>query len=403
MLLSWKRTKVLAVGAAFSLPAFCASAAAYSVVHSFGANSTDGTMPKARLTQDKRGNLWGTTYEGGAYRNPSCGSAGCGTVFKIAANGAYSVVHNFGANGSDGNGPLPGLIQTRRGNLWGTTASGGAHGRGTVFEIATNGTYSVAYSFGASAADGKLPQSGLTQDETGDLWGTTVAGGAHNAGTLFKVAANGAYSLVYDFGAHSTDGTGPLAGLILLKTGSFWGTTYAGGGWTCDGRGCGTVFSFDPRTGREKIVHSFGGNSSDGWSPYSGLMRDSRDIFWGTTYQGGAHSYGTLFKVTANRAYSVVHSFGANGTDGTYPYAGLTEDTKGNLWGTTVDGGAHDDGTVFAIAANGTYTIVRSFGANSADGVWPYAGLMRDRHGNLWGTTYQGGAHGAGTVFKIKP
>jgi len=402
LVIAMRRTIALGFGAVFLCFALSAQAGSYSIVHSFGAAEADGTIPKGRLLQDMKGNVWGTTCQGGAYRNARCGNGGCGTVFKIAANGTYAIVHSFGADNTDGSSPLPGLILAKK-VFWGTTANGGAHGHGSVFKFAADGTYSVVHSFGADSTDGKLPQAGLMQDALGNLWGTTVAGGAHNGGVVFKIAADGAYSIVYGFGGAGTDGTGPLAGLTVDQNGKLWGTTYAGGAKMCDGRGCGTVFSLDPKTGREKVMHSFGANIADGWSPYAGLLRDRRGNLWGTTFQGGAHGDGTVFKITANGAYSVVHSFGAHGTDGTNPYAGLIQDKSGTLWGTTVNGGDHDDGTAFEIATNGMYSVVHNFGASATDGTSPYAGLMRDRRGRVWGTTYQGGAHDLGTVFKLKP
>lgn len=221
----------------------------YFIVHSFGASSTDGVYPQSGLMQDANGNIWGTTPGGGTSPDSLCGNYGCGIVFEIAANGTYSIVHNFGANDTDGAGPVAGLMQDPNGNIWGTTEGGGAFGDGTVFEIAINGTYSVVHSFGGPAnADGANPFGGLIQDKNENIWGTTNEGGvgndcgAGNCGTVFEIAANGTYSVVYNFDPFpGGDGWGPSAGLALDASGNIWGTTSEGGKF-----GDGTVFEITP-------------------------------------------------------------------------------------------------------------------------------------------------------------
>ena len=152
------------------------------------------------------------------------------------------------------------------------------------------------------------------------------------------------------------------------------------------------------------VMHSFVKDGTDGIIPYAGLMQDTNGNLWGTTEGGGTNGAGTVFEITAAGTYSVARNFGV-GTDGTYPRATLIQDKNGNFWGTTFEGGTNGMGTVFEITAAGGYSVMHSFGAGT-DGSYPQAGLMEDRNGNFWGTTSFGGTWhranmGGGTVFEI--
>ena len=198
---------------------------------------------------------------------------------------------------------------------------------------------------------------------------------------------------MYSF-AGGIDGVWPQAGLVLDATGNLYGTTVNGGA-----SGSGTVFKITP-AGVESVVYSFAGGT-DGAAPLAGLVLDASGNLYGTTSVGGASCLGTEFKITPAGVESVVHSF-AGGTDGAAPQAGLVLDATGNLYGTTANGGASGNGTVFKITPAGGESVVHSF-AGGTDGVWPQAGLVLDATGNLYGTTYQGGASNFGTVFRIVP
>src|SRR5205823_3179127 len=139
----------------------------------------------------------------------------------------------------------------------------------------------------------------------------------------------------------------------------------------------------------------------DGQEPYAGVIIDSARNLYGTTQTGGTNGVGTVFKISAAGTETILHSFGASATDGQTPYAGLIMDSAGNLYGTTKQGGANVAGTVFKISVAGTEAILHSFGASATDGLVPTAGLIRDSAGNLYGTTAQGGANVSGTVFKV--
>ena len=352
-----------------------------SVVDSFGA-APDGISPLAGLVQDSSGNLYGTTNNGG--------TSGNGTVFKITPAGTKSVVYSFGA-APDGVNPQASLVLDGSGNLYGTTFAGGTNGFGTVFKITPAGTESIVYSFGAPP-DGVYPQTSLVLDSSGNLYGTTSSGGTTGTGngTVFKITPAGTESVVYSFGA-PPDGATPSS-LVLDSSGNLYGTT-SGGGTS----GNGMVFKITP-AGAESVVYSFGAGT-DGVSPLASLVLDSSGNLYGTTSSGGTNGNGTVFKITPAGAESVVYSFGT-GTDGVDPSASLVLDSSGNLYGTTYAGGTSNNGTVFKITPAGTESVVYSFGA-APDGANPQASLVLNSSGDLYGTTSIGGTSGNGTVFKI--
>ena len=275
-----------------------------------------------------------------------------------------------------------GLIQDDAGNLYSTTYLGGysgcanGYGCGTVFTLDTKGHETVLYSFcpgGYPCGDGNNPVAGLIQDGAGNLYGTTFYGGNSGdgcgncgGGTVFKVDGTGHETALYSFcsAPNCTDGTYPSAGLIQDAAGNLYGTTINGGNPNSDcpfgAYGCGTVFKLDD-TGRETVLYSFcsAPNCTDGAKPEAGLIQDAAGNLYGTTYQGGANGEGTVFRVNSTGGEAVLYSFcsAPNCTDGAYPYAGLIQDSAGNLYGTTSFGGANVGcdygagcGTVFKLA-----------------------------------------------------
>ena len=327
-----------------------------TVLHSFGATATDGATPSAGLIMDSSGNFYGTTETGGPNN--------VGTVFKITPTGTESVLHSFGATATDGTLPFAGLVMDGSGNLYGTTTGGGvptgvgAHSQGTVFKITPAGTETILYSF-TGGSDGGNPEAGLLMDSGGNLYGTTQQGGSSNDGTVFKLTPAGNKTILHSF-AGGADGSGPLAALIMDGGGNLYGTTTVGGS-----SNNGTVFKLTP-AGNETILHSFAGGA-DGSGPRAGLIMDSSGNLYGTTYQGGSSNNGTVFKITPSGAESVLHDFGATATDGTLPLAGLIMDGNGNLYGTT-SLGVGSEGTVFKITPAGTETILYTFTGGSDGG-----------------------------------
>jgi uncharacterized repeat protein (TIGR02543 family) len=374
------------------------------VMHSFGTRN-DGQNPFGSLVVDSVGNFYGTTSTVGLY--------GKGTVFKLSTDREETVLYNFSNGNGDGQNPLGNLIFDSAGNLYGTTSAGGSYGNGTVFELSTNGTETVLYNFG-NGADGQNPHAGLVFDSSGNLYGTTLNGGVFGGGTAFELSPNGSggwtETFLYSFGTVGNDGLNPNSGLVFDNSGNLFGTTVNGGA-----NGGGTVFellfnTLNPRCCREILVYSFG-SGSDGRNPYAGLVSDSSGNLYGTTAIGGDNNLGTAFELSSSGGgwtETFLYPFG-NGADGQNPYAGLIFDNSGNLYGTTASGGLYSGGTAFELLPSSSANprccreiLVYSFGSGS-DARNPHAGLVFDSSGNLHGTTVNGGVNDSGTVFGITP
>jgi uncharacterized repeat protein (TIGR03803 family) len=410
--LSAGSTLVLAVFASvLFLAAGIAAAQQETVLYSFNPSGVakDGGNPQAALIFDAAGNLYGTTYQGGAYRR--------GTVFELTptAGGGWeeTILHSFGG-GEDGFRPQAGLVLDGAGNLFGTTSEGGAHASGTVFELtsAVGGgwTERILNSFGSSSTEGINPVSVLVFDSAGNLYGTTLYGGAYDRGTAFELKPDGANwkeTILHDFGSGS-DGVSPSAGLVFDAAGNLYGTTEIGGTFSF-----GTIFALTPRAGgswTEKIVHNFSASSTDGGSPIgASLIFDTKGNLYGTTNGGGADSKGTVFQLSpsgsGNWNESILYSF--DGQNGEAPRAGVILDAAGNLYGTTWVGGAYNRGVAFELipteAGQWSETILHSFGANGTDASFPQASLIFDPMANLYGAANGGGAFDNGAVFEITP
>jgi uncharacterized repeat protein (TIGR03803 family) len=371
-----------------------AHAAKFHVVYTFQ-GGTDASGPIGGVTKDGK-YLYGTTYFGGDDNQ--------GAVYKVARDGTESVVYSF-TGGSDGGNPEAGLIADASGNLYGTTYSGGGVNRGTVFKITRRGHESVLYSFCPNyphCSDGFDPSAGLIIDASGNLYGTTYAGGSNSLGTVFEVAPDGTETVLYSF-AGGNDGADPAAAVIADSSGNLYGTTYNGGT-----AGFGTVFKL-AANGTETVLYSFQGGS-DGANPSASVIEDANGNLYGTTYYGGSSNCsgsgcGTVFKLAPDDTETVLYSF-AGGSDGTYPEAGLTADTTGRLYGATLYGGTTDCsgngcGTVFRLAHDGKKTILHAF--TGGDGAQPSATLLPDGTDQLYGTTYNGGAScDCGVVYDLK-
>jgi uncharacterized repeat protein (TIGR03803 family) len=371
----------------------------FRVLHSFGGDH-DGREPNDLIGIGDK--FYGTTLGGGT---KYCGGnyGGCGTVFGITPGGKEKVLHNFG-NKEDGSNPVAGLIDVD-GTLYGATSSGGTYRHGTVFSITLGGKEKVLYSFGAKP-DGEIPNGDLI-DVDGTLYGTTVGGGTgcgfEGCGTVFGVTTNGTERVLHRFdNANGSDGWYPDSGLADVG-GTFYGTTYQGGlhGW-------GTFFSIT-RGGKEKVLHNFG-KGNDGWYPDANLI-DVEGTLYGTTQGGGTGhcgggygGCGTVFSVTTAGKERVLHSF--NGIDGSFPEASLI-DVGSALYGTSANGGRNHCGpygtcgTVFSITTGGREKVLQSF--REGDDGWRPAVRLNYKSGSLFGTTHLGGVHGGGVVFSLRP
>jgi len=258
-----------------------ASSGAITVLHSFNSFLSEGAVPIAVLVQGSDGNFYGTTAFGGAHHK--------GTVFKIDATGTFTTLHSFSGPPSEGATPVAALVQGSDGNFYGTTASGGEHLQGTVFRITPAGALTVLHSFSGYPGEGAVPFAGLVQGSDGNFYGTTAVGGAHFKGTVFNIDAAGSLTTLHSFSGSPAEGANPVAGLVQGSDGNFYGTTALGGTHLR-----GTVFNIDA-TGSLTTLDSFSGSPSEGALPFAGLVQGSDGNFYGTTVLGGAHGAGTVF------------------------------------------------------------------------------------------------------------
>lgn len=296
-------------------------------------------------------------------------------------------IHPFSGD-IDGAFPYAGLIQGKDGFLYGTTEGGGASYYGTIFKMAYSGGKSLLYSF-TDGNSGANPYGTLVQGTNGNFYGTTYAGGTNAYGTIFKMTSSGSVSFPYSF-TGGVAGANPLAGLVQGADGNFYGTAYMNGADYY-----GSVFKMAPG-GAVTALYGFT-DGSDGAYPYAGLVQGSHGNFYGTTLQGGADYYGTVFKLATNGTLTTLAAF--NDVNGSYPQGGVIQGADGNFYGTTSEGGTNGYGTVFSLTTNGTLTTLFSFANTNGSG--PAAALVQGNDGNLYGTTSSGGIGGQGTVFKI--
>ena len=356
-------------------------------------------------------------------------SLAIGLAFTAAAPGralaqTYNVIHNF-VGGLDGSEPAAGLSMDVAGNLYGTTFEGDAL-TGTVFKLAHKSSSWVLgplYLFPYQYSGGSIPYARVIIGRDGALYGTLGYGGNIQA-------CNGGCGAVFNLKPTPTPPTTPLApwvetplhvfngsdganpygaDLIFDQAGNIYGTTYNGGTGSCSG-GCGVVYKLTPSNGSwtESVIYNFT-QSGDGQHPWGGVIFDQAGNLYGTTVYGGAYGNGTIYELTPSGSgwtETILYSF-TGGAAGANPYAGLISDQAGNLYGAAGTGGAGTGGTAFELANSGggwTFSLLYSFtGAGGQFAAGPVANLAFDSAGNLYGTTHGGGAYNAGAVFKLSP
>ena len=307
-------------------------------------------------------------------------------------DGTLTVLHDFG-DGTYGNHPQAGVIQGTDGNLYGTDRTGGTFSSGTVYQLTSAGTLNTLYTFGGDTGHGTLPQAALFQGSDGNFYGTTREGGVNGVGTVFVITSTGKLTTLHSFGGNDGDGARPRGGVIEGADGNFYGTTETGGD---DGEG--TVFKITP-TGTFTRLYSFGNSDTDGAYPYNGVIQGTDGNFYGTTESGGVDGVGTVFQITPAGVLTTLYSFtGEN--DGDSPYAGLFQGSDGNFYGTTFEGGLYGAGTIFQITSAGALTTLYSF-TGYPDGANPEAAPIQGADGNFYGTTNSGGVNFDGTVYSF--
>jgi uncharacterized protein (TIGR03437 family) len=327
-------------------------------------------------------------------------------------------------NGTNANPTSGALIQGKDGNFYGTTDVRGQYGvitqSGTAFKMTPGGALTTLHTFGGTPADGTYIESGLMQASDGNFYGTAGAGGANTAGTIYKITPAGSYTTLYNFCSQPLcpDGDDPIAPLMQASDGNFYGTTWAGGTINA-----GSVFKITPG-GTLTTLYSFctvvmGGLCADGAGPLTGLMQASDGNLYGSTSTGGNQNAGTIFRITLGGAFTMMHNFSfakgnlpptANFMDPGPPAASqFVQGADGNLYGTTVYGGANQDGQIFKMALDGTFTTVFSFAWGQPGGMASPNGLILASDGNFYGTASFGGTSlfsidlGNGAIFRMTP
>jgi uncharacterized repeat protein (TIGR03803 family) len=401
--------QIVMVAAGLTLP-FAASAKALKPQILVSFTGAKGIEPQGTLVADAAGNLYGTNQAGGA-----AGKGTVFELSPPAGGKkAWTTKLLFTFTGSNGSLPVAGLVFDKAGNLYGTALTGGASGDGAVFELVAPATgkakwtEKLLFSFGGS--NGLNPQAGVIFDTSGNLYGAAIGGGASSAGTVFRLTpptgGQTAWTLttLFSFNGTST-GDAPTGTLIMDKAGNIYGTTVDGG--TAND---GIAYELSPPSGggtqwTEKVLASFG--AGNGIQPYAGLVADSSGNLYGTTTGGGAFNHGTVFELTPPGTWTEKALLSFDGTDGAYPFPNLAIDASSNLFGATGGGGKKGKGTVFELTpptsgkSGWTETVLTSFTGKNGEG--PSAGVLLNSNGDIFGTTVNGGKHNDGTVFKLTP
>jgi uncharacterized repeat protein (TIGR03803 family) len=402
----------------FTCAAFLASIGAANAantprtLHAF--NFNDGSSLYSSLARDTAGNLYGTTVDGGTHD--------AGVVYELSPLGGgkwkTTILYNFKGGSQDGSGTHATPVFDAAGNLYGATPSGGltSHacggGCGVVFKLSPpqNGgswTETILYKF-SGGTDGGVSYAGVTLDSAGNLYGATTTGGSGGAGTVYELtpASKDGWQQTVLYSFNGTDGSTPYSTPVFDQTGGLYGTTYEGGA-----NNHGTVYQLIQQSGAwtHQVLCSFKGGN-DGDEPFAGVTFDRAGNIYGTTAEGGTANVGTAFKLTKANGWkkTILHQFlGLSAHDGANPN-GLVFDQEGNLYGSTVGGGEFNPGTIFRLTHTSSgwqETVLYSF-TGGLDGAYPSAGLTIDAAGHLFGTTLWGGPAGdtiGGVAFEFTP
>ena len=319
----------------------------------------------------------------------------------------------------DGVNPEGGLTLGADGMLYGATPQGGYSGGtgvGLIFKVNPDDSdYTGVLSFGFFGAAGQTPTSPPLQGQDGNLYGVTSSGGnlvngRGGLGLVYSVGTNGlGFGFLHEFSTNYLDGTTPIGSLIQASGGTLYGTTYGSG--LMGSADAGTVFRLLANGAGFQVLHTFANNSSDGGSPSAAMILGADGFLYATTESGGAHGYGTVFKLsTSGSGYQVIHHFGAVANDGRVAKGPVTLGSDGYLYGTTFYGGAFGPqgpgnagyGVAFRLDTTGSnYTVLYNFGSKPWDGQLPEGGLAQGPDGAFYGTTSSGGEYSAGSVFRL--
>jgi len=364
-------------------PAGVHAEANVTFLHHFN-GADEGCEPRAGVSFDRAGNLYGTAF--------GCGVLDKGVIYKLAPDGTFSVVNDFPRDG-DGRRPEAELVMSGSGKAWGVTLAGGnVADQGTVFELSPTGHVKTLYAF-TGGSDGSNPVGLLVRDAAHNLYGVTNQDGAGHFGVIFKVAADGSFSVIYTFTELSQGGE-PTSGLAADAQGNLYGA--AGGGSNGDGM----VYKLTP-DGSYSVLYSFGADSDDGQFPVGTPAMDNQGNLYGTTFGGGHYGAGIIYKIAPDGTKTTLYTFeGTTLGDGTGPNGVILAGKK--LYGTTQNIARDDLGTVFRYnLSNGQYRKIYTF--KKQQGYLPLGLLAKSPDGAIYGTTSTDGqAPHAGTIFKLQ-
>ena len=370
-----------------------ASSQTYTKLYSYpiGAGAYSGITFPQIMSQGRDANLYSTI--------PNAGTHNVGSVYMMTTGGTPSTVYNFCslASCTDGQYPFGGVTLGFDGNFYGTTQSGGSHNAGSVFKVTPTGTLTTLWNF-ANGTDESVPVYTTVLGKDNNMYGVSVGQYVGQNGAFFKVTTStGAFKALKDFAY--TNGANP--NLPTPGTdGNFYGTTQVGGDATCH---CGVVYKATA-AGAITVLHKFTGYPNDGYWPHGTLVQGNDGNFYGTTYQGGAHNQGAVFKITPTGTFTLLHSFyygGGTSFDAILPQAGLTLGTDGNFYGVGSGGGTKNAGAIFKMTPTGTETVLYNFCAvTCADGFGPATPLVLHTDGRFYGNT-NGNSNGGSVFYRL--
>lgn len=360
----------------------------FTVLHTFGGVG-DGQQAQFGVIAGSDGALYGVTTNGGANN--------LGTVFTLGKDGSnYAVLFSFG--GTNGQYPQAGLLEGSDHLLYGTTSYRRTNSYGTIFQINKTGSnYVTLHDFTGANDDGWYPRN-LIEGDDGALYGTCTDGGMEGQGIVFKLNKSGGdYTVLHHFSWTNNDGRLPQSGLLKASDSLLYGTTASGG--RAD---YGALYRLEQTGSNAIVVASFNWPGGDGWNPLANLIEASDGVLYGTTFNGGSNEFGTVFRMNKDQSgYAVLHHFDW-ATDGAFPRGGVIEGANGALFGTAFEGGSNSFGTVFTLSKDGSgFSVLHHFSGLNGDGSHPQAALLQGSDGALYGTTAQGGSNGWGTVFTL--
>ena len=360
--------------------------------------TVDGSTFQGGLVPGADGDLYGTSAYGG--RN----SCNCGTLYKVDRYGILTTVHSF--SGVDGANPNSGLVPGNGGDLFGTTRYGGAHGNGAIFKLTSGGRFVLLHSLnnGATPRQGTTP-SPLAKASDGNFYGVTLLGGSYLDGTIFRVTPTGAFSVLHALNSSAGEGFMPVMGLVEANDGRLYGA--AGGGAYQNG----LIFSVDRSNGAFIVEHTFAGwdgaQYPEGRNARSRMIQGRDGKLWGTTVQGGRANGGTIYTFDpATRTFTSVHHMaplaGGRYPEGYYASSGLIEGIDGNFYGVASGGGPLNGGTIYRVTPAGVVSVIHAFDNNRGEGVSPIGELLQTSDGRLYGTNTLGWPNGGGVLFAVE-